>query len=125
MEQNRTEEYINRKLLEVWKEVDPTGWVDIVKDILNVYLDSVPQDFQKFILAREEKNFQEMQRIAHSLKSSSGNVGAQRLQFLFQNVEDACHHGQVDVAIHHCRHIELQFRSTIQEINKYLSEIKQ
>lgn len=119
------EEFINRKLLEVWKEVDPTGWVEIVKDILNVYLTSVPNDFQKFILAKEQKNFVEMQRIAHSLKSSSGNVGAQQLQYLFQNVEEACCHGQMDLAINHCQHVERQFRSTIQEINKYLLEIKQ
>lgn len=114
---------LNRQALEVWKEIDPKNWTGIVKEILGVYLSSVPQDFEKFVIAKKSLNYSEMQRIAHSLKSSSGNVGAQTLQFLFQSIEEACHNGHSEQALQLSENIEIVFNGTIIEIKKLVQEM--
>jgi CheY-like chemotaxis protein len=78
---------LNGKLVQQLRDIDPSGEAGLLKEVMQVYLDSsavlVPQTEQAAIAADGAN----LRRLAHSLKSSSANVGAEALSDLFRRLE--------------------------------------
>jgi HPt (histidine-containing phosphotransfer) domain-containing protein len=61
------------------RQLTPAGEPDVLAQVLNLFLDEVPQRMDRLRNAWAAGNIEEVHRAAHSLKGSAGNVGARRL----------------------------------------------
>lgn len=66
---------------------DPTDWIDII----SCYLEEVPKLLQSMQDAIAQSEPVLLQRAAHSLKSSSAMLGAERLSHLCRQLEESLH----------------------------------
>jgi len=78
---------INMKLLDQLRELDPSGRNGLVQRILQVYLDSTGKLVSQAEQAIAAGDAETLRFAAHSLKSSSANVGAETLSGLFKQLE--------------------------------------
>jgi len=78
---------INRKFLDQLCELDPSGGMGLARQILQVYLDSTGKLVSQAEQAIAAGDAEALRFAAHSLKSSSANVGAETLSGLFKQLE--------------------------------------
>lgn len=69
------------------KSMQKPGGPDIFARLLNLYFESSSSDIEKIRKAAEAKNWKEVGEAAHSLKSSSANLGAAIVSSLCANIE--------------------------------------
>ncbi len=68
------------------------GRLDNYRKILRLFIDTHGREFTRaFRHALDQENWEEVSRQAHSFKSASWTIGAERLGQLGQELEDACH----------------------------------
>jgi CheY-like chemotaxis protein/HPt (histidine-containing phosphotransfer) domain-containing protein len=89
---------LNMQFLDQFRELDPAGGLGLVKQIMRVYLDTSPELLRQVEAAVAAGDADAMRRAAHSLKSSSANVGAETLAALFREFEALGRDGQVAAA---------------------------
>jgi len=58
------------------RQLTPPGEPDVLGEVLRLFLDEVPRRVARLKAAWDDRNAGELQRAAHSLKGSSGNIGA-------------------------------------------------
>lgn len=78
---------LNMTFLDQFRELDPVGGSGLIKEIMTVYLDSslaLLRQVEQGLIAGDADA---LRRAAHSLKSSSANVGAEKLSKLFLELE--------------------------------------
>lgn len=56
------------------------GDPELLLDLIGIFLDDGPAKVGAIVQGLEEKDFEKMERAAHSLKGSAGNLGALMLQ---------------------------------------------
>ena len=78
---------IEYRALENIRSTQPEGSGDILKQILSLYLDDSPKLLSQLKNAVEQGDTESVRRTAHSLKSSSANVGANHLSSLLAKLE--------------------------------------
>jgi two-component system, sensor histidine kinase and response regulator len=78
---------INMKFLDQLRELDPAGGMGLARQILQVYLDSTGKLVSQAEQAIAAGDAEALRFAAHSLKSSSANVGAETLSGLFKQLE--------------------------------------
>lgn len=61
---------------------------DDFNDVIDIYIKSTTKIIEKMILAYNTEDHSEIQRLAHSLKSSSSNVGAKKISTLAKDLEE-------------------------------------
>ena len=69
------------------RELDPQGKQGIVQRVLRAYEQALLRQIDEFAAARAADDSDHVSRLAHTLKSSSASVGAQRLSRLCAEVE--------------------------------------
>ena len=89
---------IDRGFLEQFRELDPAGGLALADRILGVYLDTCGKSFTQIEEATAAGDGEVLRRAAHSLKSSSGNVGAKRLYALLREFEGLGRDGGIEAA---------------------------
>ncbi len=89
---------IDRGFLEQFRELDPAGGLALADRILGVYLDTCGKSFTQIEEAAAAGDGEGLRRAAHSLKSSSGNVGAKRLYALLRDFEGLGRDGSIEAA---------------------------
>lgn len=92
---NQQVELFNPKTLSEWSQIDPSGWEDIVNDLLEIFLRTVPVTYDSLLEAVEKGDWAQVRAHAHSLKSSCGNVGAEKANVLFAELERRATAGDV------------------------------
>jgi HPt (histidine-containing phosphotransfer) domain-containing protein len=65
------------------------GSPPLLQKVISIYFQNSGEILQKLHQALEQGNADETRKGAHSLKSSSGNLGAKQLAFLSKQLEDA------------------------------------
>lgn len=58
------------------RELTPPGEPDVLKEVLQLFLEDVPGRISRLRQAWQAGNAVDLQRAAHSLKGSAGNIGA-------------------------------------------------
>lgn len=71
---------------------------DGINHIISIYVDDFPNSISTMRQAVQQKSFETVERIAHSLKSSSGNLGALQLVTLSLTLEQSIRDGLNDEA---------------------------
>ncbi|MDT8421898.1 MAG: response regulator [Desulfuromonadales bacterium] len=81
-------ELIDRKALENIRSLQMEGAEDLLSQVIGLYLDEVPVQLEQLQQALLSKNAATVRSIAHSLKSSSANLGALGLAIKFKDLEE-------------------------------------
>ncbi len=78
---------LNPVLLDQIRSLDPSGGAELINKILHAFLNSADDQMQKLEDAFLNEDADSLGRIAHSLKSSSANIGAKSLSEMFKKLE--------------------------------------
>jgi HPt (histidine-containing phosphotransfer) domain-containing protein len=63
-------------VIESLRQLTPPGEPDVLTEVLQLFIDDVPARIGRLRQAWQAGNAGEVQRAAHSLKGSAGNIGA-------------------------------------------------
>lgn len=78
---------LNTNSFDNWKEIDSQNWHKYVGEIIQVFFDVGNKQYEELHNAKIKKNIKEIKRIAHALKSSCGNVGAEQAYDILDAIE--------------------------------------
>lgn len=84
--------------LDQLRELDPSGSLALARQIMQVYLDSSDKWVNQIKQAITSGDSESLRFAAHSLKSSSANVGAMALSVLFRQLEELGKHSRMGEA---------------------------
>lgn len=90
---------LNMTFLDQFRELDPVGGLGLIKEIMAVYLDNSLALLRQVEQGLVAGDADALRRAAHSLKSSSANVGAEKLSKLFLELEVLGRDGQLTAAM--------------------------
>lgn len=89
---------INQSMLNAIRALQQPGAPSMVRKIITMYLETSPALLQELIKGIESGEFERVRKVAHTLKSSSANVGATDLAALCKDLEQAARNAVPDVA---------------------------
>lgn len=69
------------------------GDEELLEELLEIYVDDAPNIFARFVEALEKGDLSVAEREAHSMKSASANVGAERVRDASMQAEKAAKAG--------------------------------
>ena len=79
------------------RKLTPPGEPDVLAEILTVFLEEVPRRIERLKAAWWDGNAAEVQRAAHSLKGSSGNIGADQLFEVCKQIDQRAKAGDLRI----------------------------
>ena len=79
------------------RQLTPPGEPDVLAEILTVFLGDVPQRIDHLKAAWRDGNAADVQRAAHSLKGSSGNIGARALHEVCRQIDERSKAGDLRI----------------------------
>lgn len=92
---------------------------DFLIELIDVYLDDTPARLTQLQRALDNGDAETLSREAHTLKSSSANVGAMTLSAMAQRIEHAGRAGKAESLVAEVRHILTifaQVKATLQAL---------
>ena len=90
---DRTEAVLDRAALDAIRALDETGAGGLLRQVVQLYVESAPRLIAELRRAQASGQLDAVRNAAHSLKSSSANLGANRLAQMCQAVERAARAG--------------------------------
>ena len=107
---------LDQKIFAQLAELDPGGESGLIRQILQAYQESTTALVEQLSLAMAESDAETLRKAAHSLKSSSANVGAVGLSALLAEMESLGRQNRLEEAL------SIRDR-TITEYNRVMAEI--
>jgi HPt (histidine-containing phosphotransfer) domain-containing protein len=104
-------EVLDRQVLEQLAKVMTNGKPELLTRVINLYLVESPKLVLKLKQAAGASNAPDMASAAHSLKSSSANVGAKALSRHCEELETLARRGETDEARRMLAKVEKEHRS--------------
>jgi HPt (histidine-containing phosphotransfer) domain-containing protein len=86
--ENSEEDPLDRTVLEGLRELQNEGEPDILEELIELFLADVPSQLVTLREALEVGHAYSVERIAHTLKGSSGNMGATRMTAICSELEE-------------------------------------
>jgi two-component system, sensor histidine kinase and response regulator len=114
---------INRQHLEQFRELDPSGGMSLAKEVVQLFLESSENIVQQIEQAAKAGDADGLRRGAHTLKSSSANVGAESLSELFRRLEALGKENNLETAEPLLDEIRQEYELARQEIQQLLENI--
>ena len=111
---------LDYEILEELREVMEEEFTDIIL----VYMDSAPQLLKKIKEATDSGDIKGLISPAHSLKSSSANVGAMRVSGVAKKLEHAARKSDFDVAAISSKHLQKIFPETYDKLTELITSFK-
>lgn len=102
---------IDQSVLDKIRILERNGAPNLVKRLIGLYLQDAPQHIEQIRQACTNDDFEALRVAAHTLKSSSANVGAVKLQGLCKDLEFQAHSRQVVDAQEQLAAIEQELRA--------------
>jgi signal transduction histidine kinase/CheY-like chemotaxis protein/HPt (histidine-containing phosphotransfer) domain-containing protein len=113
---------INMKFLDQLRELDPSGGMGLARQILQVYLDSTGKLVSQAEQAIAAGDAEALRFAAHSLKSSSANVGAETVSALFKQLEAFGREAKLEQASRFFDQARHEYDQAVNEIRALLAE---
>jgi len=85
-------------VLESLRQLTPPGEPDVLKEVLQLFLDDVPARVERLRSAWQGGDAVAVQRAAHSLTGSAGNIGATGLLGVCRQLDDVGRAGDLSNA---------------------------
>ena len=89
-------ESVDFSVLDEFKELMGDEGEEEVRDLVNLYLEDGPVQLGEMKSSLASGDAETFKRAAHSFKSSCGNIGAQQLQTICQELETKTSDGTID-----------------------------
>jgi HPt (histidine-containing phosphotransfer) domain-containing protein len=86
-------------VLDSLRKLTPAGEPDVLGEILTTFLDDVPRRIERLRAALGAGDAVGLQRAAHSLKGSSGNIGAHALYEAARRLDEIGKAGDLAAAV--------------------------
>ncbi len=102
------------------RELTPPGEPDVLTEVLKLFLDEAPKRLERLRDAWQERNAPDLQRAAHSLKGSAGNIGAKRMYEICRQLDERGKANDFPGAKHLIESLAAEFRSVEEEIRQLL-----
>lgn len=93
-------EALDPAVVDSLRQLSMPGEPDVLREVLQLFLDEAPRRMARLNAACEERNAVDLQRNAHSLKGSSGNIGARRMYDLCRQLDERGHAADFNGARH-------------------------
>ena len=90
-----TDPVLDPTVIDSLRQLTPPGEPDVLKEVLQLFLDDVPGRINRLRLACETGNAMDLQRAAHSLKGSAGNIGANDMLAVCRRLDELGKSGDV------------------------------
>ena len=79
---------LDPKVIDSLRQLTPAGEADVLSEVLNLFLDEAPKKIRALQEAVNRGDAAEAGRVAHSLKGSSGNIGADSMMDVCRRIDD-------------------------------------
>jgi len=104
------------------RQLTPPGEPDVLQEVLQLFLDDVPARIARLRGAWETGNAPEVQRAAHSLKGSAGNIGANALLAVCRDLDEQSRAGDLSNAAALVASLEAEFGRVEAEIRELIKK---
>lgn len=112
---------IDNAVLNNWKNVDPDNWRNLATEFIDLFLSFGADQYEELNEAMRNQEFERVRRVAHSLKSSCGNVGASSARLLFEEME---HYKDLQNLEQLYAKSQILFPETVAEISKFRIQLQ-
>ena len=114
---------INPAVLGTLRELDDAGGMDLAREIFGSFLVSADRNFNALQQAMHSGDAPTVTRLAHALKSSSANVGAQTLPEYCRDLEQWGRSGQLDGAHALFEQVQKEHQRVTTALQKIIREV--
>lgn len=114
---------LNLNQLNALRQLNPVDGVSVLKKLILIYLKSAPAFLSQIENAIQTNDNHLLRRAAHTLKSSTANVGAKTLADICQKLEDFGDNNQVDEAAKLLAQFQHEFLQVTIALEKLLVEL--
>ena len=109
-------------VVESLRQLTPPGEPDVLGQILQLFLDEAPKRLDALRSAMASGDAGNVQRTAHSLKGSSGNIGAHAMYDVCRQLDDRAKSGNLAVLQPLVDSLSAEYRKVETEIRKLLAD---
>ena len=81
--------------IDTLRQLTMPGEPDVLAEVLRLFLEEAPARIEKLRNAWAARDIQQVQRIAHSLKGSAGNIGASAMFEICKRLDSSGRPGEV------------------------------
>lgn len=103
------------------RQLSVPGEPDVLTDVLKLFLAEVPPRMTRLRNAWSSGNIEEMQRAAHSLKGSAGNIGAQGMFDVCRQLDGLGRSGNLEAASTLVDALDVEFDKVQAEIRRLIA----
>ncbi len=114
---------IDSTVLQAIKDLQIEGESSLLLRVLDIYISDTEAKIAQFRDKSSNLTIEDLQRIAHSLKSSSANVGAMGLSEICKEIELGCRDNSIDNIEAQVIKIESEFRMVKSELKIEISQL--
>jgi HPt (histidine-containing phosphotransfer) domain-containing protein len=107
-------------VLERLRQLTPPGEPDVLSTVLRIFVDEMPKRMAQLHEAWARGDAPGVQRIAHSLKGSSGNVGAGALYEVCRTIDERARANDLSGAAPLRDALDREYAAVAYEINRLL-----
>ena len=86
---------LDPNVIQSLRQLTPPGEPNVLVEILQLFLDEVPKRIRALQAAIDAGDASQVCRIAHSLKGSSGNIGAESMMAVCRRIDDLAKAGDL------------------------------
>ena len=98
------------------------GGVKLARDLITMYLELGPERIAALRVAVSNDDAAGVERAAHTMKSTAGNLGAVQLQQTAQQLETKASQGAIDGAV--VQRLEREYEQAIAALGRILEELE-
>lgn len=114
---------IDRRSLDQINDLDPNQNGELLNSIIDTYCESTEALMLELMTAAREQDLHAAVRVAHSLKSSSASVGAQRLADLCHSIERQGGSGDISAVLQNIDSAWIEYRAAVDELVANKTEV--
>jgi signal transduction histidine kinase len=113
---------INLQVLATLRELDATRGADLVRRVLQAFLETAPQGLAQVESASAAGDGAGLSRAAHALKSSAANAGAEALSSLYRRLEALGREARIDEARELLEQIRREHERAVDGMRRLIAE---
>ncbi|MGE0189320.1 MAG: response regulator [Steroidobacteraceae bacterium] len=113
---------INQRTIEDLRELEQPGSTGLRTKLLTTFLHSADANLARLVSEVAIGNAQAVYQVAHSMKSSATNLGAEQLSSCYQQLEQCAREGQIHNASQLIEQLQFEQQRALQELRQLLKE---
>ena len=115
-------EAINMEVVEELLSLSEHGDPELLVDLIQMYLQDSPQKLTEICEGLEEQDYDRVEKAAHSLKGSAGNLGAYLVQHDCEQLQIASRQHELETVRHSVGELQDHFRDAETALQQLLEQ---